>query len=314
MKGLKKIALVSAIAAAPFAANAELVAMEDEFLGDITGQDGIIIDLDLAVSIGEIQYIDKAADPADANGVIRIQNLAVGNLDRAAFDADGTIAFDAAGSQADVTLTIDVLDSASSELVTAPSFAAEADDIVQIGLDIGTLDVAIGAVTFGDNSIGTVFIDNIDTSISAAEVTAINSAFGDIFDAGVTDVTFNNSVLVGASAEETILVDVAFGANIDSLTYSQRADQADRGDITIEGISLFDGVDTDGDGDFDQINPLSITGLEIRATDAGLQISGLAINGEIAIQDIRLGANSIGSVLISDLDLQETTITISGKP
>ena len=46
MKGLKKIALATAVAAAPFAAQAELTAMNDSAMGNVTGQAGVTIELD----------------------------------------------------------------------------------------------------------------------------------------------------------------------------------------------------------------------------------------------------------------------------
>lgn len=59
MKGLKKIALVAAVAAAPFAANAEMQALNDASMGAVTGQAGVTIDLTANVSIGEIAYQDQ---------------------------------------------------------------------------------------------------------------------------------------------------------------------------------------------------------------------------------------------------------------
>jgi len=59
MKGLKKIALVAAVAAAPFAANAEMQALNDATMGTVTGQNGITIDLSANVTIGEIAYQDQ---------------------------------------------------------------------------------------------------------------------------------------------------------------------------------------------------------------------------------------------------------------
>lgn len=61
MKGLKKIALVTAIAAAPFAANADLKAMDDAMMGDITGQAGVTIELETQVSIGSFVYTDEGS-------------------------------------------------------------------------------------------------------------------------------------------------------------------------------------------------------------------------------------------------------------
>ncbi|KMQ74554.1 DUF6160 family protein [Marinobacter subterrani] len=61
MKGLKKIALVTAIAAAPFAANAELKAMNDSAMGNVTGQAGVTIELETKVSIGQFKYTDEGS-------------------------------------------------------------------------------------------------------------------------------------------------------------------------------------------------------------------------------------------------------------
>lgn len=59
MKGLKKIALATAVAAAPFAAHAELQAMDDSMMGNVTGQAGVTIELETQVSIGQFTYTDE---------------------------------------------------------------------------------------------------------------------------------------------------------------------------------------------------------------------------------------------------------------
>ncbi|WP_421910863.1 DUF6160 family protein [Marinobacter sp.] len=89
MKGLKKIALATAVAAAPFAAQAELQAMDDSMMGNVTGQAGVTIELETQVSIGQFTYTDEgtfavtgielggagvstagAADPAGYNSLL----------------------------------------------------------------------------------------------------------------------------------------------------------------------------------------------------------------------------------------------------
>ncbi len=59
MKGLKKLALVTAVAAAPFAAHADLKALDDTSMGNVTGQAGVTIELQTRVSIGEFTYTDE---------------------------------------------------------------------------------------------------------------------------------------------------------------------------------------------------------------------------------------------------------------
>ncbi|MAL99098.1 MAG: hypothetical protein CL583_11710 [Alteromonadaceae bacterium] len=60
MKGLKQIALISAIAAAPFATQAQMQSLDDSSMGNVTGQAGVTIDINKAtISVGEIAYQDK---------------------------------------------------------------------------------------------------------------------------------------------------------------------------------------------------------------------------------------------------------------
>ncbi|MCP5160403.1 MAG: hypothetical protein H7A00_01885 [Hahellaceae bacterium] len=59
MKGLKKLALVSAISAASFAAQAELKSLDDATMGTLTGQAGVTIELETQVAVGEFRYTDE---------------------------------------------------------------------------------------------------------------------------------------------------------------------------------------------------------------------------------------------------------------
>lgn len=61
MKGLKKIALATAVAAMPFAAHADLKALDDTAMGNVTGQAGVTIELETQVSIGTFTYTDEGS-------------------------------------------------------------------------------------------------------------------------------------------------------------------------------------------------------------------------------------------------------------
>src|SRR5690554_2572190 len=61
MKGLKKIALATAIAAAPFASHAGMKALDDTTMGNVTGQAGVTIELETQVSIGTFTYTDEGS-------------------------------------------------------------------------------------------------------------------------------------------------------------------------------------------------------------------------------------------------------------
>jgi len=98
MKGLKKLALATAVAAAPFA-QAEMTAMDDALLEEMTGQAGITIDVNLDMTIDAIKYVDQDGDQTGAGtqGAITLKTITmtdeVNGYARIAgitIDADGT--------------------------------------------------------------------------------------------------------------------------------------------------------------------------------------------------------------------------------
>jgi len=70
MKGLKKIALVAAISAVAAGAQAELKALDDSTMSEMTGQKGLTIDLETKWTIGEFAYHDA--------GLVVLKDLAMG--------------------------------------------------------------------------------------------------------------------------------------------------------------------------------------------------------------------------------------------
>ena len=78
MKFLKKASLAASIAAVSFAANAELVAMDEMSMAAATGQAGIDLDISLtganAISIGSILYRDT-----DTDGGVLIDGVTIGS-------------------------------------------------------------------------------------------------------------------------------------------------------------------------------------------------------------------------------------------
>lgn len=78
MKGLKKLALAAAVTAAPFA-QAELTAMDDALLGEMTGQAGLTIDMNLDMSIAEIRYADEDGQGTDVGdaGYLTLSNIQI---------------------------------------------------------------------------------------------------------------------------------------------------------------------------------------------------------------------------------------------
>lgn len=190
MKTFKKLALVTAIAAAPFAAQA-MEALDDSVLGNTTGQAGVTIEIDIAaggISIGEVEYNDTAGG-AIGGGSVLLQNIAI--------------------SEADITQTIDV--AADGSLVLGVS---KIDNLIlSMGNFDGTNPDASAVALKGSN--GTTEVVNglkMDVSMGASSTTLVNLA--DIGGAGNTSMSTAYG-LDGVSFDNG--VDTASFANAGSL-------------------------------------------------------------------------------------------------
>lgn len=107
MKTFQKIALVSAIAAAPFAAQADLTPMDDALMGDTTGQAGVTIEINIqdAISIGEIEYTDTAhleGGVSKDGGSVSLQNIRISNVNNLTQTIDVTEDGDLAIGMSDI--------------------------------------------------------------------------------------------------------------------------------------------------------------------------------------------------------------------
>lgn len=176
MKGLNKIALVAAIAAAS-TAQAELVAMDDASMSATTGQAGLTIDVNAAeISIGEIAYQD--------GGFVGINGL---TLAGAVDPATGT----AVAGLTDIRMTVDVVgsdgaagvayDLGSTYLAGAPAQPGEVDqnalisdgdliislrsqsgNPIAFGLAIDSINIAESTATVGSiGATGTTLVSNL---------------------------------------------------------------------------------------------------------------------------------------------------------
>ncbi len=100
MKGLKKLVLVSAIAAAPLAAQAELKAVDDAVLADVSGQSGLVIEAGFGSMTHAGDYIN-GVDWSNAGVTIGAFKWTVDaeEWDSTTNDVTGNILNDAAGDR-----------------------------------------------------------------------------------------------------------------------------------------------------------------------------------------------------------------------
>ncbi|WP_283789863.1 DUF6160 family protein [Bermanella sp. WJH001] len=192
MKGLKKLALVTAVAAAPFA-QAEMTAMDDALLGEMTGQAGITIDVDLDMTIDAIKYVDSDgnAGGSGVQGALTMKGLTIDNDGAAAtirgitIDADGTDGLviglnqigDELGNGIDITVDAVLINDGSANLqsVNAVNAANTAGFNVLAG-GYNYVDYATGAVT---TEVGTAVSAAAAAGVAADDTAAQAAGFPD---------------------------------------------------------------------------------------------------------------------------------------
>lgn len=248
MKFLKKASLAASIAAVSFAANAELVAMDEMSMAAATGQAGIDIDITLsgtnAISIQDILYTDT-----DTGGGISIDNLTLGK-------ADGT----------DLVLT-------------------NAIDVTADG------DITIAT---GDVSGLLIHVDGVYTVDSTGADAANLVGNTDI----VLDMTGGTTVITQDAVAGTTVISntVANGGTPGTVTIVSADIELLNGAVTLGGVT----------------STAMSTAHTLTFDSTGVAISDLDLSGTISIADVKLGADSIGSLQLTNLALNNASIKISG--
>jgi len=280
MKGFKKLALVTAIAALPMSGFA-MQALDDAAMSNVTGQDGLVVSINTGtLSMGiNIHDKDGFAGHLDA-GAIVIENMVVNT------------------QGGDITLTID----AGHDIAGAGPAILNVAVSIPTGTTISTGDLSVaksnGIVAGGFTDQSGVIMDSMDIVLGA---TTLNIQLGgeDQVVAGVGGGTVSQMIALNTS--------IAGGVVINNMALN---DANSGGTIGATSITL---VDTGGT-DLTVVAGVNVTanGLEI-----GLGQIGDATNGvSVKIVDQYLGVNgtapAIGDIEIVGLNLNGTTITVAG--
>jgi hypothetical protein len=280
MKSLKKSALVLAMAGLPFAAQADLKPIDDAQMGSITGQAGVTIELETRVDIGEFRYTDE--------GSLSIKDISIGGANTTGLFSEITDFRDALGLDA----TTNLIDNIAIEI----DVAADGDAIINV------LPLTAAPIDFG---------------VSTGEWTL----------EGHTDSTLlaSNFNMVGAFTKVGITVDTA----TDRLNLNTQVGISDLDvDIDFLGLGIRDlkmtGADYMGtklDGSAAAANVLTL-GATIdmdvyKATRLGGSGDALAIDlntfaADMSIGEVLVGGANIGSVMLDNLVVQDTTMRIYG--
>ncbi len=321
MKGLKKIALVTAISAASFGAQAELKALDDTAMSNMTGQAGVTIELDANVSIGEIQYKDQ--------GSLFISDVAVGGagLNGHAY-ADGSFAGTALDNlKIDIDIAGDGTDLGQSyglAKITDPNVV----EVVNTGINVPT-DALTGAATGGQGEVaptiddGDLVIaldaidqnDGVDMALNIGEIRLGDSTQGVQADGshtvGTGTVLLSNLRMNAQVGPIDIVIDGTTN-NMNINAYFQAGGQVTMPFMATSlafKIHNARGTDaliyTNNRGDVAAFAHAQVDISPAADTAKGLRVNVQDFSGDIDLTNITLGsAPSIGDVYLTDLSVR----------
>lgn len=328
MKGLKKIALASAIAAVSAGAQAELKALDDSTMGEMTGQAGLTIDLETKYTIGEFMY--KDAGSVFLNGISLGANTSTFEQGFAAATGNNgfvdniRIKLDIAGAGAADNEGVDnvlatgfsrVRDLAGIQALAAG--AAGQADLAKFGAAAaGSLDLAdVRNATF--EAAGWDFKDNaksyaVDSDGLAVDYTAGTdaTAIGDKKTYGNGDllihVSFKDAWQKSGTLQSLISTDSTLNAgnasalgDLDFNTVLSNGLRSVDFNFSIDAIGLASSTFEAGDSigvtmtQFDEVTGFR-GGSDVDGADTTVLISDLSINGYLGPVDIHIENNGNG--------------------
>ncbi|GEM_PF-761986 len=305
MKGLKKIALASAIAAVSAGAQAELKALDDSAMGELTGQAGLTIDIETKWSIAEFMYKDAGSllitgieMGGDATGVNALQDASGNNIGTGSYLDNIRMTIDIAGAGA-VDKTFEIGNSGVTNASFDNTFDYGFSKISSLAawhvLAKGNADPLLGAAAASGFDAGTGLFGDRKASYGDGDL-VIHWSFKDVHAAGGGYEAYNNGT--GWTAAGTN--DGTF-ANIDYATARAVATRAVDYNFKIDAIGLASSsyvegtnVAYDAAGDLVEWESTAFTtGLDTAPNDTIL-ISQIDIKGYLGPMDLHIENNGNG--------------------
>lgn len=296
MKGLKKLAIASAVAAAPFAAQADLKALDDTSMGNVTGQAGVTIELETEVSIGEFRYTDE--------GYLAVEDIYIGG---GSVQRDGTGKVTGVdGMLDDLLIDIDVEANGDAVIdvhsVSANPITGEANK--------NPIDYAVG---IGSASLNATDASG-DSTLLASNI-GIEGSLGQL-NIRVETATDNLIMNVGFNVSDMDM-DVDFlGVNVRDLSvYGATMYEAQEAGFNPADPSTYAGVATPGGAAGALFASAQITvgkGTAASTNGDALEIGIPSFIADIGVGGVEIGGDSIGSFRIDNLAISNTTMKVYG--
>ena len=311
MKGLKKIALATAIAAAPFASHAGMKALDDTAMGNVTGQAGVTIELETKVSIGEFRYTDTDGYDTDTSGgSFVVSDVVLGG----------------AGVHLDPTGQVSQL---LDELKIEIDVAADGDAIIHVGsLEpkmVPTNPDGTGPLIQAEHPVtGEKLWEPIDWGVKVGSIGLQGS------DRTVTDGSNSTTLISGLSGYGGLAqLDIRVDTETDTLNLDVAFNVVDMDfEVDFLGIGIKDMAIMGGEYFESNGNPQTLeAGYAIAKVDVYqgngfgtgstaedvLRIDIEDITLDMSIGAIEMGGTSIGSIAIDDLHVSKTRLAVYGR-
>lgn len=317
MKGLKKIALATAVAAAPFAAHAELQAMDDTAMGAVTGQSGVTIELETRVSIGEFTYKDE--------GTFAVSDIVIGGAATSdSTSADDYIQSGATGNDGrlldDLKIDIDIADDGDA-IIHVGSLQEDGNgDAVPIdwGMTAGAMELR------GNGGQNTVLVSNLDAwgllgaldirvdtddvggqagtgtlNLDAAFTVQEMSFDADFLALGIKEMSIKSSEAGGeVLGQDGLVAILAEDPSAPTAEELRKVGLAQKG-FAIAGISVYKG------------NGLADSTSSLAKTDV-LRVDVDDVLMDVNIGQTIIGGANIGTIGIDNLHISETSLAVYG--
>lgn len=256
MKGFKKLALVTAVAALPMSGFA-MEALDDATLSDVTGQTGIQIGLSLTqtmdVLIDDTDGLDVGTGPAThtVSGGILIQNMGITGTATVEIDAGGE-------STVDGVLVVQVALANGFNIDTGDLYAVDTNDAAD-----GTF-TAPGATAILD-SVNVAFASGLDLEIQLGDGAAnFMELTGDIGTLTLTNFALND--IAGGGALSSTQIDIS-GLDVTGTTVA----------LTATGMEIVTGA--------------ALNNVDITIND--LILGGGAVMGDVYITGLDMSTQTI---------------------
>ncbi|MDX1457796.1 MAG: DUF6160 family protein [Marinobacter sp.] len=274
MKCSNSLALWLCLAALPAGAQAELAAMDDGSLRDVTGQSGISIELEAKMTIGEFRYTD--------DGSLAVSDIFIGGANRD--DMFPELGFAIPNEATDwldnVRMDIDVLDDGDAVINVLPLYGSPVDFAVRTGSwqllpESGPAD-------------GTILADNLN----------LEGIFGS-FRAHIDNQTGKMNIQTRFAVDD-LDVDVPFlamGIRDLRITGPDYGTAPGESENVVRVFTL---------ADFD------IYKAPNAANEDSLAVDINAFDADVHVGSVLLGGTSIGSVHLDNLSIHNTKMRVYG--